>query len=307
MADPNSAGTHGDRIRALFKGSATNATVVAPFIKLNALRSLLDVIRSDTHLRCVTRWLPREIAAGVSDPEILELLEERGNFSLTLVDWLHAKLYISDDRCLAGSANVTLAGLGDGDGNKNIEVLVETTVDNPGIAATLREIAQVERPATKEIAETARHLANSLSISTTMTADLEAPWFPGSRRPERAYRFYTEPPSGYVRASDRILLADLAGSNIQPGLEKDEFQTAIRSLLAAIPIAKPILESAEDTTITRADAHAYLENIAGDKFSSDDLWLAFVNWMAHFYPDRIMKQEISEIALRGARLLVPRL
>lgn len=305
MTVPNSVGTHGDRIRALFKGSVKSAAVVAPFIKLNALRSLLDVIRSDTHIRCVTRWLPREIAAGVSDPEILEMLEERGNFSLSLVGRLHAKLYIADDRCLAGSANVTLAGLGDGDDNNNIEVLVETTVDDPGIAATLKEIAQAERLATKEIAETARHLANSLSASTTLTTDLEALWFPCSRRPERAYRFYTVPPSGYVRASDRIVLADLASANIQPGLEQDEFKTEIRSLLAAIPIAKPILESAKDITITRADAHAYLENIAGDKFSSDDLWLAFVNWMTYFYPDRIMKQEISEIALRGARLLVP--
>ena len=305
MAAAKSTSTHGDRIRTLFKGSVNRATVVAPFIKVDALRSLLDAIRSDTHLRCVTRWLPREIAAGVSDPEILDMLEERGNFSLSLVDRLHAKLYIADNRCLAGSANVTLAGLGDGGDYNNIEVLVETTVVDPGIAATIKEIAQTERPATRNTAETARRLAESLSTSTTSTVNLEAPWFPGSRRPEHAYRFYTQPPSGYVGASDRIMLADLASSDLQPGLEEDEFQTAIRSLLAAIPIAEPILESAEDTTLTRADAHAYLEIIAGDEFSTSDLWLAFVNWMAYFFPDRVMKQEISEIALRRARLLDP--
>ena len=31
--------------------------------------------------------------------------------------------------------------------------------------------------------------------------------------------------------------------------------------------------------------------------------LAFVNWMAYFFPNRVMKQEIAEIALRRARLL----
>ena len=46
MAAAKSTSTHGDRIRTLFKGSVNRATVVAPFIKVDALRSLLDVIRS---------------------------------------------------------------------------------------------------------------------------------------------------------------------------------------------------------------------------------------------------------------------
>lgn len=306
MAVRNTTSTNGDRIRSLFGGFISNATVVAPFIKINALGSLLNVISTDTHLRCVTRWLPREIAAGVSDPEIFNLLEERGNYSLTLVDRLHAKLYVADQRCLAGSANVTLAALGDQDDNGNIEVLVETTVNNPGIATTLREIAQAERPATKSIAETARLLANNLSSSSRASAiSLEAAWFPASRKPEHAFRFYVQPPTGYIRTSDRLLLADLASSNLQPGLNQDQFRTAIRYLLAAIPIAKPILESTVDTTVTRADAQPFLEISAADKFSSNELWLAFVNWMAFFFPERVMKQEIAEIALRGARLLNP--
>lgn len=305
MAVRNTTSTNGDRIRSLFEGSISNATVVAPFIKINALGSLLNVIGTDTHLRCVTRWLPREIAAGVSDPEIFNLLEERGNYSLTLVDRLHAKLYVADQRCLAGSANVTLAALGDQDDSGNIEVLVETTVNDPGIATTLREIGQAERPATKGIAETARLLANNLSSSRASAISLEGAWFPASRKPEHAFRFYVQPPTGYIRTSDRLLLADLASSNLQPGLNQDQFRTAIRSLLAAIPIAKPILESTVDTTVTRADAQPFLEISAVDKLSSNELWLAFVNWMAFFFPERVMKQEIAEIALRGARLLNP--
>ena len=230
------------------------------------------------------------------------MLEERGNFTLSLVDRLHAKLYIAGERCLAGSANVTLAGLGEG-GGRNIEVLVETTIDNPGIAATLEEISQAERPATRLMAQAARRLADSLSTSMASKVDLEAPWFPISRRPEDAYQFYTQPPSGYLRATDHILLTDLASSNLQPGLKEDEFRTAVRSLLAAIPIAEVLLDATEDTTLTRSDAHSYLEMISGDDFSTNDLWLAFVNWMAYFFHDRVMKQEITEIALRYAQPL----
>ena len=295
--------TQGGRIRALFESAAGEVAVIAPFIKVDAMRSLLDVIPSEMHLRCVTRWLPREVAAGVSDPEILDLLEERGNFNLSLVDRLHAKLYIAGERCLAGSANVTLAGLGEGGDSRNIEVLVETPLTDPGIAATLAEISHVERPATRAMAQITRRLADSISTSTTSAGALEVPWFPGSRRPEYAYRFYAHPPSGYVGAADRVLLADLANSNIQPGLREDEFQVAIRSLLAAIPIAETLLEASNDTTLTRADAHACLETIAGDGFSTNDLWLAFVNWMAYFFSDRVIKQEIAEIALRRAQLL----
>ena len=295
--------TQGARIRALFENADGGVAVIAPFIKTDALRSLLEVIPDSSRLRCVSRWLPREIAAGVSDPEILDLLEARGNFSLSLVDRLHAKLYIAGDRCLAGSANVTLAGLGEGGEYSNIEILVETTIDDPGIAATLEEIAQAERPATRSMAETARILADSLANSVTSAVSPEAPWFPGSRRPEHAYLFYKQSPSGYVGAANRILLADLAGSNLQPGLDEEEFRRAIRSLLSVIPMAETLLESAEDTTLTRADANMYLEMMASEDFSVNDLWNAFVNWMAYFFPDLVMKQEIVEVALRRARLL----
>ena len=297
------ASTQGGRIRALLSTAVNEVAVIAPFIKVDAMRSLLGVIPSDLHLRCVTRWLPREVAAGVSDPEILDVLEERGNFTLSVVDRLHAKLYVAGDRCLAGSANVTLAGLGEGGDSRNIEVLVDTTVSDPGIAATLEEISRAERSATKLMARTARLLAQRLCSEPSSVVDLQAQWFPGSRRPEQAYRFYRRPTQVYVGAADRILLDDLARSNLQPGLDEEEFRRAIRSLLSAIPIGELLLKSTGDTMLTRADANAYLETVAGEEFTANDLWFAFVNWMTYFFSDQVIKQEIAEIALRRARVI----
>ena len=295
--------TQGARIRALFEYADGDVAVIAPFIKVDALRSLLEVIPEALHLRCVSRWLPREIAAGVSDPEVLDLLEERGNFSLSLVDRLHAKLYIAGDRCLVGSANVTVAGLGEGGVGSNIEVLVEAAINDPGVAATLEAIAEAERAATTSMARAARRLADSLANSTTLADASDVHWFPRSRRPEQVYRFYVDPPKGFVGAADRVLFADLANSNVPPGLDEQRFKDSIRSLLAAIPPAETLLEASEDMTLTRADASSWLETITGDEFSSNDLWIAFVNWMAYFFPDRVMKQEIAEIALRRGRVL----
>ena len=275
--------TQGRRIRALFENTEDDVSIIAPFIKVDALRSLLEVFPSETHLRCVTRWLPKEVAAGVSDPEILDVLEKRGNFSLSLVDTLHAKLYIAGDRCLVGSANVTHAGLGERGESNNIEILVDTTIDDLGVVQTLGEISKTERPATRDIAQITRRLADSLSASVSSTAAIEILWSPVSRRPQDAYLLYTQPPSGFTTAADRTLLNDLAKANLQPGLEEDKFRSAIRSLLQAIPIAENFLKITEDTTLTFADTHSYFKEIAGDQFSANELWLAFVEWMAYFF------------------------
>ena len=295
--------TQGRRIRVLFERAAGEVAVIAPFIKVDALQSLLEVIPHAVPLRCVTRWLPREIAAGVSDPEIFGLLEARGHFSLSLVDHLHAKIYIADDRCLAGSSNVTLTGLGEAHGQENIEVLVETTIDDPAVVAALDAISEAERPATRAMAQAARRLADNLETSTGAMADHDAPWFPSSRRPEQAYRMYSQPPAGYLGAADRVLLADVARADISPGVSENHFRAAVRTLLASIPISGRIIEGTGDTTLTRADVQPYLETRAGEQFSTQDLWMAFVNWMAYFYADRVMKQEIAEIALRRAQVL----
>ena len=276
--------THGSRIRALLASAVGNVAVIAPFVKVDALRSLLKARSPGLHVRCVTRWLPREVAAGISDPEILDLLEERGDFRLSLVDRLHAKLYIAGNRCLAGSSNVTFAGLGEGGDDSNIEVLVETSTNDPAVVSTLEEISKAERQATRAMAQTARRLADSLSDSATGSGDLDAPWFPCSRRPEFAYHFYARPPSGYVGIADRVLLADVAGSNLPPGLVEDGFRATIRSLLAAIPIGEILLSSTEDLTLTRADAQTYLDRMAGDRFSANDLWIAFCQLDGVFLP-----------------------
>lgn len=294
--------TQGERIRELFRNAVGRVEIIAPFIKTEALKSLLEVVPSGIQLRCVTRWLPREIAAGVSDPEILNVLEERGNFTLTLVDKLHAKIYIADENCLAGSSNVTLAGLGEAAEEVNIEILVTTTIHDPGVASTLADVAQFERQATRVQAEAARRLADSL-LSVPRPNGSKVYWFPRSRRPERAYRLYSQPPDGYMVEADQLLLNDLADSNLQPGYSEDEYYQEIRSLLAEIPLAAAFLNATEDTMLTLSEAFSQIESLPLDGFTPSDLWHAFVNWMAHFYSDQVMKQEIVELALRRARVL----
>ena len=293
-------GTQGERIRRLFR-EASKAIIIAPFIKTDALRSLLAVIPEQASVRCVTRWLPAEVAAGVSDLEVLDVLEERGEYELLLADRLHAKLYVADNRCLAGSANVTLAGLGETHDAGNIEILVDTDLKDPAVNAVLESIERDAIPATRPLAGVVGRLAEVLPEGPSLAFNSQ--WYPVSRHPERAYRCYSNPPTGFLSTAYRALLADIARTNIAPGLDEPDFRQAIRSLLRAIPIAAEFLDSAQDELLTRADASTYLETVTTIDYGSHDLWAAFVHWMSHYFDDMVMRQEISEIALRRAQVL----
>ena len=296
-----SAATQGERIRKLFR-DATQAVIVAPFMKVDALKSLLDAVPVDVPLRCVTRWLPREVAAGVSDPEVLTVLQERGNATLSLVDRLHAKLYIADERCLTGSANVTFAGFGESASPGNIEVLVETATDNQDVAATLENIEREAIGATQAMADAVRRLAESITPPAVLPGfPREDTWHPVSRRPEDAFRMYTTPPTGFIRAADRRLLTDVANCNLLPGLAESQFREQIRTLLLAVPMSKPVLEATEDFLFTRHAADRFIETMATDVYSATDIWTSFVRWMAYFFSDKVTVQEVSELALRRAQ------
>ena len=292
--------SQGEQVRELLRTSTEKASIIAPFIKVGALRNIIDVIPKDVFIRCVTRWLPEDIAAGVSDPEIIFVLEERGNYSISLVDKLHAKIYLADDRCLTGSANVTYYGLGDANGENNIEILVETTINDPNVVNTLHAISLVERPANQLDAEKARRLADNLNTTSIKT---DAFWFPKSRKAERAYVLYNSPPIGYVSNADQNLLNDIAGANLQSGLNEEEFRLAIQKLLSEIPLAKSLLSGDKDMVLTRADALPHIYLASDSKFTKHDLWQSFVSWMSYFFSDILITQEISEVALRRAQVI----
>ena len=275
--------------------------VIAPFIKIDAFADLIDGVSQDTFIRCVTRWRPQEIATGVSDPEIYALLEKRGNYSVSLVDNLHAKLYIAGSDCLVGSANVTRKGLAGDAKEGNIEVLVSTNIDDPGVVSVLADIARNERLASATLAEAARIHANTLP--KVPQEDRELPWFPRSRRPEAAFRLYSRTEQEYLTGADRLVLRDVARANLAPGLSERQFNQEIRVALQNIPLVAAFVSGEGDSTLTLEDAVGQIVPFAGKEFTERDLWQSLVLWMEHFYADQVMRQEISEVALRRAAVL----
>ncbi len=298
----NHAETHGERIRELLAGATEEARIIAPFIKVRTFRSLLRAVPPGVRLLCVTRWLPQDVADGISDVEVLDVLDERGDYRLTLVDTLHAKVYMAGERCLVGSANVTAAGLGDERDSGNVEVLVEKTASDPDIVALMDQIARLEHVATKGLAEAVQTLAQSLP-EDRLSVNAVAPWHPRSRKPELAYRFYSTPPRGFLKAAHQSVVRDLQESSLPPGLSEEEFTWAIRKSLAEIKPATRLLRGEGDLMLTRGEAFEYFQRAAAGKTTPNDLWMAFVEWMAHFFSDTLIKQEIADVALRRAVLM----
>ncbi|MFM6208190.1 phospholipase D family protein, partial [Planktothrix sp.] len=102
----------GEQLQNLCLNAQVEIIIAAPFIKASILKKLLDSIKSGLPIKCVTRWFPEEVLAGVTDLEVWLIIESYPNSSLWLRNDLHAKYYRADQQCLIGSANLTANALG---------------------------------------------------------------------------------------------------------------------------------------------------------------------------------------------------
>ncbi len=179
--------------------------LVAPFIKASVLERLLNQTSADVSLKCITRWFPEEIVAGVSDLEVWNLIENHPNSSLWLRPDLHAKYYRIDNRCLVGSANLTNKALG-WSNCPNLELLVTLSADEPTVKTFETELLKACIPVTEDLFEqmsltvqllteqTPSAIAiNSLSVEipedniTIKDSVNEDAWLPTLRNPEDLY------------------------------------------------------------------------------------------------------------------------
>ena len=238
------------QIEQFLAGAAREAILVAPFIKKETFQAALAAVPTSVQrIRCVTRWSVAEVAAGVSDPEIAEIAEADGRASILLCHNLHAKLYVADDRCLVGSANLTGKATGRVPA-PNIELLVETGVEHPEVRRVLDAIHATVVPGTVQLAQQIRAQADLVradedapQVLVVGESDVQARWLPETRNPERLYRVY----NGRHRniATDVLagVLRDLIHLDISPGLPEQDFGAAVLLRLRSLPELRALAES----------------------------------------------------------------
>lgn len=279
----------GDRLIEHFSGASKDVLICAPFIKTRVLSKLLAAIPEDVPVRVFTRWLPKEVAAGVSDLEVFEIIAGRPAASLSLLDRLHAKIYVADDAVLIGSANLTGAALG-WSGSPNLELLTHARLDGEDVQLCLAALDEA-RPATTEERDRVREESLAFpKLDLVEDAKEDAPaamWLPLLGAPQRLYQAYVL--TSRERLSSSVLesaLGDLASLGVPPGLSEPEFKTAVAEAFRAMPAVKRLLEAADEDLGDERAIDLIGEMPVAGNLTPEQLWLMVREWMTFFLAER---------------------
>lgn len=298
--------TLGDDLLDLCQSARGEVFLAAPFIKVGVLRKLLSSISPGTTVRCVTRWRPEEVVAGVSDLEVWLLLQDRGQDTLYLRSDLHAKYYRADDACLVGSANLTATALGWAR-HPNLELLVPLRAGDDALAGFEESLIAGSVPVTDDLYEHIRavteHLREHLpspnlfppTEADPIVQDEEAApptpsdaWIPWLRHPEDLYVFYSGGYDDLTTSARESARHDLDALPVAPGLPRNVFEAAVGALLLQMPIPSQVDRFVRNPRRFGEvrDLLARLPCAEAVAFDPSFAWQTLMRWLLHFLPQR---------------------
>lgn len=297
----------GNQLEKLCTEAGSEILLVAPFIKASVLKRLLALISTQVSVRCITRWHPEEIIAGVSDLEVWSLIRERPQSSLWLRPELHAKFYRADEQCLVGSANLTAKALG-WSNSSNLELLVQLPASEPTLkifeAELLTSCVQVEENLFEQISATVQLLLaqypdiKPFGFSTSNASEREQlfsndvvpveVWLPTLRNPNNLYLAYSGLEEKLTTAARITAIADLRSLPVIPHLPQAAFKACVGSLL----LQKPIIRQVDIFVKTPQRFGAVRDLLSSlpcanlPNFDADRAWQTLMRWLLYFLPHR---------------------
>ncbi|ACZ91329.1 hypothetical protein Aros01_08452 [Streptosporangium roseum] len=274
----------GERLLALTR-DADVLTVVAPFITVSGIEPLLSTLPSECSLEVITRWRPDEVAAGVSDPRIFDLVSGFGGI-VALHPVVHAKAYITSTRALVGSANVTSNGLGWGRPGA-VEILVESAADDPALVSllgVLRGTSAVATEADRDAVLVAAATLPPAVLRTPIEATDRSDWLPTYRPPEVLWKVYAGQREESVA---NLVRPELAALGVPVGLSTEkEFNTYVGAILRQGFTGRVARECSNLTTMKAVKRLVDLCGEMGHTVDDPaDLWETLAAWIAHFLPN----------------------
>ena len=229
--------------------NATEAVLVAPYIKVDALETVLGELQAEVSLECFSRWTPLDIQSGASDLECRTLVSSRGG-SFHLCNRLHAKYYRFDGQILIGSANLTASGLSYAHSG-NLEILCEPSQDFDWYT-----FESVLRHRSREVSDEEFLQWQECTVIETSATDLGMEiggegldnWKPQTRQPTYLWLSYIGKESQIPTIEQRELARlDLSILAIPKGLSVEKFNAWIKSSLRASPFMDTMRELSKRT------------------------------------------------------------
>ena len=284
----------GERLKALVNDAQSRVLLCAPFIKVGVLRTILSIIDEGVTVRIITRWRAAEVAAGVSDLEVFEIANDRRNTELALLDDLHAKLFLADDKGFAGSANLTAAALGWSE-KSNVELLLPVRHSDTEVARLLRRLEHAA-PATyavRSAVEAEAATINTVGLDEGQdTSDIKNlrrshAWLPSFAAPGSLRTIYEDAQTtAVVQVTREDGLADLRDLQIPNGLSNRDFEEAICDMLLLMPAFRYITDHIPQG-LTDSLGIELVSNVRPDLDRSNATlqWRIIRDWISVFFQD----------------------
>lgn len=274
--------------------------IIAPFIKIDALRDLVDECDDTSQLQVVVRWTRRDLVAGVSDVEIYPYLKER-KIALFRHPSIHLKLLVyNQSLAFHTSSNVTRKGLGLAL-QSNVEIGCPVTLE-PGDWINLRGLLSTSQEVDDHMYEQARKYVQEnkkplgglppLTLTPAKEKQFSRDALPASESPELLYRFY----SGEL-ATDQLLdespefVHDLMLYSIPNGLSEADFFSKLEDAFRAQPFIMSLVQFIRESRSARFGAvNAWITENCSDsprpyrrdlKTTTRHLY----NWLSYFYDE----------------------
>lgn len=294
--------TCGDTLESLLVSEPGPVLLAAPFIKAQIFERILQLIGPTRPVRVITRWRADEVAAGVSDLEVLDIALQRGETEIWLCNSLHAKYYRTGKRRLVGSANLTGRGLG-WHHQPNLELLVSVESHSANFECFEETLLRASVPATVELQEMVRTAASALPRAEAEHGEgLHVPvsdWLPATRHPEQLFRAYRGDRGHLTGAAREQTSVDLGWLQPPMGLNEAQFRSTISAALLQAPLVASLLNFGGRPR-RFGEVRDFLEQEfaqRGIDRSGTEAWQTCVRWLIHFMPNRVSlsKTNYSEI------------
>lgn len=282
--------TTGHRISRLIEETRGPLLVVAPYITRPAFQHLISLIH-DRALAVVTEWSVRSVAIGATDPRIYHDVAERQPrhaTELSLLPGLHGKLYLTDQRALVGSTNLTGNGTG-WFGPGNLELLVEVSAHDPDVRAFVGAVKQYRTQATAARADAVRFAAREYRASQDhKVRDATTPLL--RSHPKDFVREYS---SG--GPTTRSVMSDAQTLNIPEGLDTEQLVRHLQAFLRALAFFD-LATTVSRRTAGTGDPYEQQQHFLRTAFAygieqpqtTDEAgryWMILMEWMNHLFPN----------------------
>ncbi|MFA5968248.1 MAG: phospholipase D family protein [Sphingomonas sp.] len=280
----------GDLLVAHLARAEKYVLLCAPFIKLGVAKRLLAAVGPDVTVEIVTRWHAEEVAAGVSDLAVFDLVASRPGITMRLLDNLHAKLYVADDQVLTGSANLTATALG-WCNDPNLELLMPVPADAEAVLRCRTALAGARFASAEErtVIQAAVDGLERPPLPESKPVDdgFAGPWLPKLAAPERLYAAYT--PSARDRLTASAIEAadhDLQALAIAPDLSEPAFRSQVAERFSTMPAVATILTAAQSDLSDAAAVDLIESLVATSDMNATARWQIVRDWLTFFLRDK---------------------